>query len=496
MKSCWDILNIAQTTDLNAIRQAYLALLPSCHPESDPQGFQQLRQAYEEAQRWMQSSAEESEKIDDVGEEHEMIAAFRALLASERERFQPSAWQKFIQQLNRCSMAEVDELRWPLCDIAMEAEAISLSCLSLLAQRLNWQPQEADDEECAEEIAVFLDTIKQGDVFDLPSMAELPMAIQDYIFAVFFELEHIWRFYPEHFGEALQIHGAWVIPDDERLHHKLLRWFSSQEWGLAELVDLARCWQAVEQNNEDAHFYLCKQRLLCGEGESLLADLCAFWQQYPSTQADDLLLSWCRQHRPDYFPLVVMAVEARCMADAEYVPGESARTRLLWADILHSGTLSPLGCSFVESLFYKRKSMAWWKSRLNTQNEPETPLLDLYRTAEQVALKAFPKEKPFYRLLIRLESGDACPLEALVTQTLLSKVTMEADDIRDKEELAQAQENSVAPAYEEARETFVALPPKEATAPRGTASNWMKILKIVGFTALVISALNRAFHFF
>ncbi|MEY5159192.1 J domain-containing protein, partial [Salmonella enterica subsp. enterica serovar Corvallis] len=39
MKSCWDILNIAPTTDLDAIRQAYLALLPSFHPESDPQGF-------------------------------------------------------------------------------------------------------------------------------------------------------------------------------------------------------------------------------------------------------------------------------------------------------------------------------------------------------------------------------------------------------------------------------------------------------------------------
>lgn len=136
---------------------------------------------------------------------------------------------------------------------------------------------------------------------------------------------------------------------------------------MAELVDIARRWQAAEPDNEDAHYYLCKQRLLCGEGESLLADLCDFWQRYPSTQADDLLLGWCRQHRPDFFPLAVMAVEARCMADAEYVPGESARTRLLWADILHSGRLSPLGRSFVDSLFYKRKAMAWANSRLSTR---------------------------------------------------------------------------------------------------------------------------------
>ncbi|EEO8654130.1 J domain-containing protein [Salmonella enterica] len=38
MNICWEILGIEPTTDLECIRQAYLALLPSFHPESDPQG--------------------------------------------------------------------------------------------------------------------------------------------------------------------------------------------------------------------------------------------------------------------------------------------------------------------------------------------------------------------------------------------------------------------------------------------------------------------------
>lgn len=405
MNICWEILGIEPTTDLECIRQAYLALLPSFHPESDPQGFKRLRQAYEEAQHWAASPAEDA-KTEEVGDEHEILVAFRELLASERDRFQPSAWQKFIQQLNQCSMDEIDKLRWQLCDIAMKTETISLSCLALLAQRLNWQPQEADDDAEGEELEAFI----------------------------------------------------------------------------------ARRWQAAEPDNEDAHYYLCKQRLLCGEGESLLADLCDFWQRYPSTQADDLLLGWCRQHRPDFFPLAVMAVEARCMADAEYVPGESARTRLLWADILHSGRLSPLGRSFVDSLFYKRKAMAWANSRLSTQGEPETPLLDLYRTAEQVVLEAFPKEKPFFRLLIRLEEGQACPLEALITQALSSKIAMKPGDIRDKKELA-----------EELRLAAEKKLSSEAKteAPRQTESGGvMKIMKIVGLIALIVCALNRFFHFF
>lgn len=48
MKTCWQILEIESTTQIDIIRQAYLARLPLCHPETDPQGFKALRQAYEE----------------------------------------------------------------------------------------------------------------------------------------------------------------------------------------------------------------------------------------------------------------------------------------------------------------------------------------------------------------------------------------------------------------------------------------------------------------
>nr|EJZ9831639.1 hypothetical protein [Escherichia coli] len=86
-----------------------------------------------------------------------------------------------------------------------------------------------------------------------------------------------------------------------------------------------------EPESEDARYYQCAQRLYCGEGESLLAELCAYWESYPSTQADNLLLQWSKRHCPDYFALLVMVIEARSMVDAQgqplkYVPGESART--------------------------------------------------------------------------------------------------------------------------------------------------------------------------
>jgi preprotein translocase subunit Sec63 len=66
MKNCWKILEIEETTDVDIIRRAYLALLPSFHPETDPQGFKQLRQAYEDALRIAQSPAKSVRVTVDV----------------------------------------------------------------------------------------------------------------------------------------------------------------------------------------------------------------------------------------------------------------------------------------------------------------------------------------------------------------------------------------------------------------------------------------------
>ncbi len=49
MKTIWDILQIDPTTDSKAIRGAYARLLKETSPEVNPEGFQELRAAYESA---------------------------------------------------------------------------------------------------------------------------------------------------------------------------------------------------------------------------------------------------------------------------------------------------------------------------------------------------------------------------------------------------------------------------------------------------------------
>ncbi len=48
----WKVLGVEQTRDIAVIKRAYAARLKTCHPEDDPEGFQQLRAAYEFALRY------------------------------------------------------------------------------------------------------------------------------------------------------------------------------------------------------------------------------------------------------------------------------------------------------------------------------------------------------------------------------------------------------------------------------------------------------------
>ncbi|ECA8075434.1 J domain-containing protein, partial [Salmonella enterica subsp. enterica serovar Typhimurium] len=274
--------------------------------------------------------------------------------------------------------------RWLLCDIAMQTFPVSYSCMNLLSQRLSWEQRDCNGEIDRERLDNFLFYVERGDLFSYSQLMHLSPVAQNQTITFYDALDASFFDHPHYFAQLMALHGAWVIPDDLRFQRRLLRWFSSLRQGIAELLPVALAWQEAEPDSQQTPgYYHLAQRVFCGEGDSLLPELYAQWWEHPSTQLDDLLLRWCRQHRPDFFPLLVMAVEAREQVDIDgepllYIPGSSARTCLLWAEALHSGALSPLSESFIaRRLNYGAPAM----SEAHSQH----PYWLLYQVADSLA---------------------------------------------------------------------------------------------------------------
>ncbi|NVZ50814.1 J domain-containing protein [Pseudomonas sp. B6002] len=72
--TCWNILGLTPDADSRAIKRQYAALLKKTRPDDDPEGFQRLREAYEQALRWSQEQRETVEVvIEHVGETAEVV---------------------------------------------------------------------------------------------------------------------------------------------------------------------------------------------------------------------------------------------------------------------------------------------------------------------------------------------------------------------------------------------------------------------------------------
>ena len=52
---CFDILGISSNSDKKAIKHAYAKLLKKYNPEDDPEGYQKLREAYDNALKYEKS---------------------------------------------------------------------------------------------------------------------------------------------------------------------------------------------------------------------------------------------------------------------------------------------------------------------------------------------------------------------------------------------------------------------------------------------------------
>lgn len=114
----WDVLKIEQTKDKDALKKAYRMRLSSVNPEDDPEGFMELRKAYEEAVRLadIPEECKEAKNKAPVSEEEQTLLAIYDTFSN---RINPDVWLQLFDtdyyvSLDTCEEALSGLLRFLL----------------------------------------------------------------------------------------------------------------------------------------------------------------------------------------------------------------------------------------------------------------------------------------------------------------------------------------------------------------------------------------------
>lgn len=370
-QSCWEILGIDPTDDQEIIRNAYRNKLPLYHPENDPQGFKNLRQAYEEAKKGIQpafspisalttpeqAQPQNNQQDENASEEtqvhpeqpaiDQLMADFEALLNSAQKRYQPDAWHEYIQQLDNHSIDVVNQLRWPLLLKLFNASYISRKCAMILAERMRWKQRLNEVQgEAFEQLDEFLDFIAKNDIFDLTLLSELPFDIQNATFEYISSIHFLFWERPAWMLKAFLEQPTVVYwPDSPELMELRCRWYTHAEFGYEELSNYCLDRLTDEPDNIDWIYLYAFQCSLSGNVEKALPFWIHLYQRERNATAEQWLLNWCKKRTPERLPLLIQAMDNPQYAsvkdmeidspDQRYAtPTQSIKTLLLWGKAL------------------------------------------------------------------------------------------------------------------------------------------------------------------
>lgn len=315
--SCWIRLGIEPTTDETLIRNAYRARLPAHHPETDPEGFQALRMAYENALRLaredeveqLEPEVEDSEQ--NVLEVPQAFVDFCELLDDPARRFKFAAWQAFVQALDELSLDELDELRWGLYHRMAGAGPLSYRCANLLAKRMAWDQLLLDLEfDDAHRVEAFLQRIETPDPFDTDLMSAWSEAAQTESLWYARSLDFIFSQRPLHeFADFASQHTCLPLPDDAVFIKRLLVQFTQAGIGASTFLQCCVEQQLAAPDDVDWLYLLACQNSLLGRDDHALPCWIRLWSEHRHPMAESRLLELCAKRQPTFLPLLIQAFD-------------------------------------------------------------------------------------------------------------------------------------------------------------------------------------------
>lgn len=318
--SCWIRLGIEPTKDQNTIRGAYRAALPAHHPETDPEGFQALREAYESALRHAREEDQAPPQATEVAPQPGILDEFRDLLDDSTRRYDPQAWRNFIRQLDLLPLEALEDASWSLLQAVRSCGMLSRDCARILANRLAWSQQLLRlDFEAAREIEGFLDHLETPDPFPTALMGSWPAIVQQEVLWYLNTLDYLHAQRPlQEYASFANAHVCLPLPADDTLLQRLLVQFAQAGVASPCLYQWCVEQQAARPDDLDLLYLLAQHATILDRVPEALASWTRLHWEFQHPDAPRRLIELFHGQRPEYVPLLIQALDWQ--QDAESWP--------------------------------------------------------------------------------------------------------------------------------------------------------------------------------
>lgn len=133
---CFEILGISPTKDVKEIRRAYSTLLTQYSPEKDPEGFQRLRSAYEEA--LLKAKEEEDPSEIELSPIDKFMADFEAIYRCFENRLSMDSWKELLESEICYRIDTAKEVSSRILNFIMKEYNFPSEIWSLFNEHFSW----------------------------------------------------------------------------------------------------------------------------------------------------------------------------------------------------------------------------------------------------------------------------------------------------------------------------------------------------------------------
>jgi len=135
----WNILGIDETDNPEEIKEAYMTKLTYCNPEDDPNGFIELRLAYEEALKSLKEDNEEDFDSTPLGQ---FFIRVDAVYHDFKKRINLELWKELLSDEICMRLDNMDETEMTFLSYLMGHHLLPSQVWRLLDSHFNWQARE------------------------------------------------------------------------------------------------------------------------------------------------------------------------------------------------------------------------------------------------------------------------------------------------------------------------------------------------------------------